>query len=177
MTGAFRALGRLEWQALALLLVVFATGAALGATAMRLMRPAGPLPRIAGGPPMGRGGPGRLPPYIERLNLSEAQHQELRAILDAQRPRVDSVMAGVVPRLREISDATFAQIGAVLTSEQREQFDHDRPQRAMAPGMPGGQGRPPDGPPDGRPPRDGGGEPRRGPRPDGGPPPGPPPER
>ena len=162
MTNAVKAVGRLEWQALALLLVVFVAGAALGATGMRMMRlppqafgppmggPDGPPNGPPNGPPGGAGAPGRLPPYVERLGLSEEQHQKIKVILDRQRPKVDVVLESVLPRLRALSDSTISELRAVLTSAQREQFDRERPQRALAPGMPrlpGGPGGPEGGPP------------------------------
>ena len=195
MTSAIRTLGRMEWQATLLLAVVFGTGVAVGA-AIDHSRP--PAPALAP-PPPAQGRPGRLPPYLEQMDLTQDQHAKIKAILDAQRPKVDTVMNTVLPRLRALSDSTFAQIRGVLTPDQQVQFDRDRPRRDLAPGMPGGAGRggredgggppprrppppPRDGrgpPPEGRgppPPRDG-----RGPPPDGrGPPPdgrGPPPPR
>jgi Spy/CpxP family protein refolding chaperone len=159
MTSAIRTLGKLEWQATLLLVVVFGAGIAVGA-AIDHSRAA----NVAMAPPP-QAGPGHLPPYLERMDLTQEQHEKIRAILDAQRPKVDTVMDGILPRLRALSDTTFAQIRGVLTPEQQTQFDHDRPRRDLAPGMPGGpggrEGRGP--PPDGRgpPPRDGRGPPPR----------------
>lgn len=187
MTNAIRTLGRMEWQATLLLVVVFGTGAAVGAAIDR-SRTAAPPP-AAPAPPAR---PGRLPPYLERMDLTQEQHAKIKTILDAQRPKVDTVMSMVLPRLQALSDSTFAQIRGVLTPEQQTRFDHDRPRRDLAPGMPGagGRGGREDGggpPPERRPPppRDGRGPPPprdgRGPPPDGrGPPPdgrGPPPPR
>lgn len=190
MTNAIRSLGRMEWQATLLLVVVFGAGAAVGA-ALDHTRGGGP-PRPAAAPPQ-QARAGRLPPYLEEMNLTAEQHAQIRKILEAQKPRVDTVMAGVMPRLQAISDSTFAQIRGVLTPDQQVQFDRARPRREMAPGMPGapggrggredgggppeeGRGPPPEGrgpppPRDGRgpPPRDGRGPPGRDGR---GPPPG-----
>ncbi|HEV8410828.1 MAG TPA: hypothetical protein VGQ30_09985 [Gemmatimonadaceae bacterium] len=176
MTSAIRTLGKMEWQATLLLLVVFGAGVAVGAAIDHSRAP------VAAAPMPPQGGPGRLPPYLERMDLTQDQHAKIKAILDAQRPKVDTVMNGVLPRLRALSDTTFAQIRDVLTPEQQTRFDHDRPVRDLAPGMPGAPGgRGPRGrdsfegrgpPPDGRgpPPRDGRGPPPRDGR-------GPPPER
>ena len=172
MTNAIRALGKMEWQATLLLLVVFGAGIAVGAAIDHSRAPVAAAPAP---PPVG---PGRLPPYLERMDLTQDQHARIKAILDAQRPKVDTVMNGVLPQLRALSDTTFARIREVLTPQQQTQFDHDRPVRDLAPGMPGAPGRGPRGRDsfEGRgPPRDG-----RGPPPDGrGPPPrdgrGPPP--
>jgi Spy/CpxP family protein refolding chaperone len=164
MTNAMRTLGKMEWQATLLLLVVFGAGIAVGAAIdhSRATVAISPMPPQAGA--------GRLPPYLERMDLTQDQHAKIKAILDAQRPKVDTVMNGVLPRLRALSDTTFAQIRGVLTPEQQTQFDHDRPVRDLAPGMPGapgGRGPPRDG--RGPPPRDGRGPPPRdgrGPRPE-----------
>lgn len=157
MTDAMRTLGKVRWQATLLLAVVFGAGVAVGAAIDHTRRGAAPQQPA---PPPGPPGGGRLPPYIERLGLTSGQHEKIRAILDAQRPKVDTIMNGILPRLRAISDTTFGQLRAVLTPDQQQQFDAEKPVRALAPGMPGRGG-------DGRP-----GEGRRGPPPDSrGPPP------
>jgi Spy/CpxP family protein refolding chaperone len=183
MTNAIRTLGRVEWQAALLLAVVFGAGVAVGA-ALDHSRALPMAPPPAGAPVGPAGGrPGRLPPYLETMGLTQDQHAKIKAILDAQRPKVDTVMAGVLPRLQALSDTTFAQIRGVLTPDQQTQFDRERPRRELAPGMPGapggrgGRGPPPEGPPGGPPegrgpppPRDGRGPPPRdgrGPPPDG----------
>jgi Spy/CpxP family protein refolding chaperone len=162
MKNAIGALGRLEWQAIALVLLLFGSGAAVGVAVERARAPRFGAPRRGGGPLAARPGAGRLPPYLEELSLTEDQHERIRGILDAQRPKVDSVMMTVLPRLRALSDTTFSQIRSVLTPDQQSQFDRDRPQRELAPGMPGGRqgggrgfggpgrgGRGPNGPPPG----------------------------
>jgi Spy/CpxP family protein refolding chaperone len=118
--------------------VVFGAGIAVGVAIDRVRgRPAGPPPGMDPGPQARRG---PLPPWLERLDLTPDEHDRIKAILDAQKSRVDSVMNGVLPRFREISDSTFAQIRAALTPRQQEQFDRDRPRRELAPGMPGAPG-------------------------------------
>src|SRR5579872_6730079 len=157
MTGPVRTLGRVEWQATLLLAVVFGAGIAVGIAIDRSRRPP-PPPREAG-VQMG-GGRGGLPEWMLALDITPEEHEQIRAILDAQKVRVDTIMNGVLPRLREISDTTFVRIRAVLTPAQQERFDRERPRRDLAPGMPGTRGGPP---PDGRgpPPRDGRGPPPR----------------
>ena len=145
MTSAIRTLGRMEWQATLLLVVVFGAGIAVGAA----------IDHSRAAPPMAAApqrGPGRLPPYLERIDLTPDQHAQIKAILDAQKPKVDTIMNGILPRLQSISDTTFAQIRGVLTPQQQTEFDRERPRRGLAPGMPGGDGR-------GPPPRDGRGPP------------------
>jgi len=152
MSSAMRTIGRMEWQATLLLAVVFGAGIAVGA-AIDHSRGV-PAPVVAEARP-----PGPLPLWLGGMDLSRDQHERIRAILDAQRPKVDAVMNGVLPRLQALSDSTFTQIREVLTAEQQTRFDRDRPRRELAPGMPGSGGRGP--PPDGRgPPPDGRGVPR-----------------
>lgn len=144
MKNAIRTLGRIEWQASLLLAIVFGAGVAVGIAFDRASAPA---------PMAARRGP--LPPYLEDLGLTPEQHAKIKAILDAQKPKVDTVWDGVFPKLHVISDWTFMQIRGVLTPEQRRQFDAERPVRALAPGMPfpggrEGRGPPPRLPPDGR---------------------------
>ena len=160
MRNAFHAIGRLEWQALALVAVVFLAGIAVGAAGDRARGE-------RRGPPPPERRRGRLPVYLEELALTETQHERIKAILDAQKPKVDAVMAGVLPSLRAVSDSTFVQLRSVLTAVPQEQFDRDRPRRDLAPGMPGGPrgGGPPPGQAD--PPDRGGPRGRQGPPPDG----------
>ena len=174
MKKLFAVLSRAEFQAVALLLVVFIAGGFVG-VAIDRARGRRPPPRADGLPRGGgqggmqggmQGGPRqgqRLPPYIEELDLSSEQHDQIRTILQAQRPKVDSALATVLPALQRISDSTFASIRAVLTPEQQKTFDATRPQRDLAPGIPRGGGGP-------RPPRDGFGPPPGGGRRGGGPP-------
>jgi Spy/CpxP family protein refolding chaperone len=151
MTGALRTIGRMEWQATLLLAVVFGAGVAVGA-AIDHTRSGAPA-AVADRRP-----PGPLPPWLQQLNLSFEQHERIRAILDTQRPKVDTIMNGILPRLQAVSDSTFADIRGVLTPDQQARFDRDRPRRELAPGMPGSGGR--GGRGDGRgPPRDGRGPP------------------
>ncbi len=157
MTNSVRSLGKIEWQATLLLAVVFGAGVAVGVAIDRTRsRPAPPPPRgMAFGPRVG-GGPGGLPPWLLALDLTKDEHEKIRAILDAQKEKVDTTMNGILPRLRDISDTTFGRIRAVLTPEQQTAFDRDRPRRELAPGMPGapggrggrgdGRGAPPDAP-------------------------------
>jgi hypothetical protein len=179
MTDAIRSIGRIQWQATLLLAVVFGAGAAVGA-AIDHTRSLAASPAPAPAPPPQ--GARRLPPWLERMNLSQDEHARIKAILEAQKPKIDTIMDGIMPRLRAISDTTFVQIRSALAPEHQTEFDRDRPVRELAPGMPGArggegpgrEGRPGDGlrgaPPDGRgPPPDGRGPPRDGR--------GPPPER
>ena len=157
MREPVKAVGRIEWQAFLILALVFGTGAGLGVTFERTRQPgAPPAAQPREGPPDGPPRPReprtradslRVPRYFEQLNPTDSQRLAIRALLEAQRPKADSVMAGVLPRLRAITDSTFDAIGVLLTPEQKKLYDASKPQRAFLP-MPG-QGRPmrPGGPP------------------------------
>jgi Spy/CpxP family protein refolding chaperone len=138
MTNAIRALGRMEWQATLLLVVVFGAGTAVGAALDHMGR----APQAAFAPPPLRGRPRRLPPWLEQMDLTQEEHAKIKSILDAQRPKVDIVMNDILPKLQALSDSTFAQIRGVLTPDQQARFDRERPRRDLAPGMPGAPGGP-----------------------------------
>ncbi len=104
------------------------------------------------GPPPG--GPSRGGPPIERLaqdlGLDSSQTAQLKAILDAQRARMDSERAqieasGTRPSREEMQakhermDAELKQqLATVLTPEQLAKFEQMRPRRPMGP-PPGAQ--------------------------------------
>jgi hypothetical protein len=217
VSDVVKSVGRIEWQAFLILALVFGAGGALGVAVERAwhprpvreaMGPGGPPPGNDPGRPNGppEGPPGmpndstadarrRLPPFLEQLQLTDSQRVKIHAVLRHTRPRVDSVMGTVVPRLQAISDSAYAEIGRVLTEAQRKTYEATRPRRGLIPGMPGanggprgpGMGGPPGGGPNGPPPMGPDGRrppPRFGPDgrplppPDGGPPGGgPPPDR
>jgi Spy/CpxP family protein refolding chaperone len=143
MKQAVESLGRIRAQGIALLVVVFAAGALVGAAGDRLLGER-PIPRRPFA--MRLGEPGHLPPPFERLGLTDEQRQRITAILDAARPLTDSILEETLPRLRAVTDSIRAEIRGVLTEEQRERFDREMPR--ILPGRPGfgrggGPGRPP----------------------------------
>jgi len=121
--------------AIALLVVVFAGGVAAGVIADRfvLMRQARVLPS---------GGIDLLTRHLatrldRKLDLTEAQEAEVRAILDRRKKNVFTEWNGLHSRLhREIEEAN-GEIAALLTSEQREEFNRmHRRWRRHGPGEP-----------------------------------------
>ena len=143
---------RVDSRAGAALVIVgtFTLGMIAGAALLHIARRAMGPPH---GPPPG-------PPPIERLqrdlDLSAAQVEQLREIVDGSRERMHAE-----------ADSTRNRIRAILTPEQRERFEAMRPPPPPGrPGPPPWGGPPPPGP--GRPHRDGRGEP---PPPPGEPPP------
>ena len=133
MTQGLESLGRVRLQGIALLLIAFVTGGLAGA-AIEHRRPVPPPPL---GPP-GPLEPGRLPPPIERLDLSADQRTRIVAVLDDARPRTDSIFSEAMPKVRVIMDEVQEKIRAVLTEEQRKAFDEATRSRPMGP--PGGPG-------------------------------------
>jgi Spy/CpxP family protein refolding chaperone len=86
-----------------------------------------------------------LPPGFDELQLTPDQQERIRAIFRASRPRTDSVLRASLPRLHAIQDSVRAQIRAVLTPGQQQQFDamETRSPRGRrgprgGPGFPGG---------------------------------------
>lgn len=147
MKDAFESLGRVRMQGLLLLAVAFGSGI-LGGMAVERVRAVRAWEAGArrGPPDMGPMGAGRLA-FFERLGITEEQREQIRIILEASRPLTDSILQSSMPRLSAIHDSVRAEIRAVLTPEQQEQFD------AMEGrwGGPGGARR--GDPPRGRPPR------------------------
>ena len=116
-------------QAALVLAATFVLGAISGAGFLHWSH--GPPP----GPPP-HGGP--IP--VDELDLTPAQHERVRAILDAHRPEVEAVLDESRPRLEQINDRVVAQVREVLTEEQRERLDELRarrgPPRRGPPGPP-----------------------------------------
>ncbi|MDH4043638.1 MAG: hypothetical protein OEW06_04195 [Gemmatimonadota bacterium] len=161
MKDAFESLGRVRVQGLLLLALAFGSGV-LGGMALERVRAVRAWRAVAtrGRPDMGPMGAGRLA-FFERLGITDAQREQIRAILESSRPLTDSILQSSMPRLSAIHDSVRAEIRAVLTPEQQEQFDELEGRWGIrgGPGEWGGRGGPRRGtPPDGGPP--GGGPPR-----------------
>jgi Spy/CpxP family protein refolding chaperone len=77
------------------------------------------------------------------LHLTPQQKTQVQQIIDRHRVRIDAVMSGVRPQVRQELDATNAEIEKILTPDQRTQFGKMRMR------MPGrrGMGPPPPPPP------------------------------
>jgi Spy/CpxP family protein refolding chaperone len=85
-----------------------------------------------------------------RLELSEDQMKQIRAILDESRDQADAIRRELRPRLESHLEATRTRIAALLTPAQRSKFeelvkqDQRRAERFFLDGPPGP---PPQGPP------------------------------
>jgi Spy/CpxP family protein refolding chaperone len=128
------------------LLVTFLAGAFAGAA---LDRGRGHGPRGPGGPG-GRGGPPAIfaagSPLVERLELTEPQRDSIERLMRRDRARTDSMFREMRPRLRARFDSTTAAIAAVLTPEQRAEWERFLAERRAHHRRRGG-GDPADGPP------------------------------
>lgn len=154
MTDTVESLGRIRLQGIILLIVVFVAGGLAGAALMRHRVPPPPPPGPElGGPPPGMGGPpgmgpGQIPPIFERLGLSDDQRTRIQAIFREARPKSDSILKAALPAVRALMDSVRDEVRAVLTDEQRRQFDEmdlTRPGGPLRPGEP--RFGPPGGPP------------------------------
>ena len=75
------------------------------------------------------------------LHLTAQQKIQVQQILDRHRTRIDAIMSGARPQIRQEIDATNAEIEKILTPEQRAQFAKMRMR------MPGHRGLGPPPPP------------------------------
>lgn len=108
-----------RFRAAALLVITFLAGLAAGYTVAGMRAPA---------PWGGERGririmlPDSLPPAFEQLELTIVQRQQVLGILARARPTTDSILRGVIPRLRALTDSVDGEIRAVLRPEQRERL-------------------------------------------------------
>jgi Spy/CpxP family protein refolding chaperone len=108
---------RTRIQALLLLGAMSGAGLLLGMTVERA-RSAEP-PAARPGPP----GPHFVPPGFRALNLTDEQRAQMAEVFEAWRPRTDSVMLEVMPRLRAIRDSVQAELRTILAPDQQAVFD------------------------------------------------------
>lgn len=154
---------RMQWMAVLVLLVVFVAGGLVGAAVERGRdhgRGRGDGPprdgRRGGPPPMFAEGS----PIAQRLNLTDAQRDSIERITERDRVRADSVFRETRRGMRARFDSTMTAVDAVLTPQQRVEWQKIRNEWQAREGR-GGRGR--------------GGPGRRGGGPDDRPPPGSPP--
>ena len=69
----------------------------------------------------------RIVEHLDRdLHLTPQQKVEIQAIIDRHRVRMESIMSGVRPQMRQEIDAANAEIETVLTPQQRAEFEKTR---------------------------------------------------
>lgn len=159
MIQGVESLGRVRARGIVILILAVLAGGILGVTAER-MRAVRTAPQRPFDRPFGASrqpGPGQLPRFYERLDLSEAQRDSMHAILERARPKADSLMRQTLPLLRTYRDSIQQELRSVLTEEQRVQLDHEMAargqgrggrRRAFGPGGPDPLPEPPPEPPE-----------------------------
>lgn len=75
------------------------------------------------------------------LHFTPQQKAQVQQIIDRHHVRIDALMSGVRPQIRQELDASNAEIEKILTPDQRVQFSKMRMR------MGGRRGMPPPGPP------------------------------
>jgi Spy/CpxP family protein refolding chaperone len=144
MGEGFQSLGRVRLQGIALLVGAFILGGVAGVVVDRV-RLRSVFEHRVGEFRERREHPEELPGFFTDLGLSSDQEAQVRRIMSDSRPRMDSLMAVTMPRMRAMRDSVQAAISAVLTPEQREIFEKLQPRRGMGPwGRPFGPGDPGD---------------------------------
>jgi Spy/CpxP family protein refolding chaperone len=124
MTRRYRA-GWASAVALAVLLATFVAGGLIGGAVVRILDAGEPAPVQE--PPTGRGlvfsGEG---PLSDRLDLTPQQRLEIERIVLENRRKAAMLMRDMQPVLRARYDSTVVAIEAVLTPEQRAEFQQIR---------------------------------------------------
>ena len=117
---------RLRARGLAVLAVTFLGGALAGAAIEHWRMSSRPAEMVetASVPPqqvienLKMGGSG-IPVLYEALQLTPEQRSQIQAIMEANRPRTDSLLHRTWPQLRALLDSVRRQVEQVLTPEQR----------------------------------------------------------
>ncbi len=144
MGEGFQSLGRVRMQGIALLVAAFVVGGICGVVVDRV-RLRSMFSHRADEFRNRHDHPDELPGFFKDLGLSDDQKTQVRLIFDEFRPKMDSLMAETMPRMKAMRDSVAVAISAVLTPEQRERFQKMQPRRGMGPwGRPFGPGDPGD---------------------------------
>ena len=64
-----------------------------------------------------------IPAVFDDLALTPEQRRQIEVILERGRPRTDSVMAEIFPRIRAVTDSVDAEIRTVLNGDQIRRLD------------------------------------------------------
>lgn len=138
---------RIRLLTAALLVGTFAAGTAFGAGLITAIAPRPPMGFANGPPRPPPPPPGPLP--LGELDLSEAQREQARVIIEKHRPALEAILRESFPRMRAENEQIEKEIRAILTDEQQKKLDAlhaARPPRPP-PGGPPGLGPPPPPPP------------------------------
>lgn len=155
--------GSSRWVGLALVVVAFLTGGVAGMALDRTLRappaesvmgreiPRSGGERRGGSRGGGRGGPPDRMPILDELELTGDQQVRIDSILEEGRRNVTTLWREQESIFRAAMDSTQAEIHAILTPEQRDEYDarvrEFRSRRGNPPGGDSGRGGPPPFPP------------------------------
>jgi len=151
--------GRSRWVGMALVAVAFLTGGMAGMALDRTLR-SGTPEGMGPGSVESRGtdrdgrsairGPRRIPdrlPILDELDLTEEQRTQVDSILEAGRRQITALWRQQESTFRAAMDSTQARINAILTPEQREEYQERvreyRSRRRIPTGADTGRGGPP----------------------------------
>ena len=70
-----------------------------------------------------------LDQFSSKLKLTPKQRNQVGAILQAKRQKIDALRAEIRPRFEDLRASTSAEIRRVLTTEQQQRFDVMEAQR------------------------------------------------
>ncbi len=105
----------------ALLIAVFAGGALIGAAVDRLVAPA--TTAVAPATSERRADDARRQYIFEQLDLTPEQRARIDEALELRRAQTDSIWRMTRPQMRAIIDSLRDDVRAVLTDEQRAEYD------------------------------------------------------
>lgn len=107
-----------RWRAVGLLAAVFLVGVLTGAGAIAVARSAD----ADDGRERGRGG-GYVQRLTDELDLTTAQQDSVRAILDRYEPAFDSLWHETRPRFETLRAGIRSEVRTHLTNDQRTEYD------------------------------------------------------
>jgi len=105
-------------KAIALILVVFLLGIAIGAVGNMLVDR-----RVFGARVRGGNQPRQLPAFTRELDLSSDQQKKLTSILMDMQEHFESVRRQMDPQFEQIRNQGHDEIRQILTPEQRPKFE------------------------------------------------------
>ncbi|HEX2191503.1 MAG TPA: hypothetical protein VHG51_21505 [Longimicrobiaceae bacterium] len=116
---------------IALLVATFAAGLLAGAAFDRTLAAREPEPpQEAGWDCRGHGAKTSM--ILDRLDLTPEQRTRVDAVMERRRAQADSFWEREGPRMRAIVDSTRAEVRAILTPEQRAEYDRLREEHRAA---------------------------------------------
>jgi Spy/CpxP family protein refolding chaperone len=123
---------RTRLLAIGVLAATFATGMLAGTAADQALAARGPAPAPKAGWQCEGGPGGKTRAILDQLRLTPEQRTRIDAVMERRRAQADAFWASEGPRMRSIVDSTRAEVRAILTPEQRAEYDRIREQHRAA---------------------------------------------